>query len=149
MDRHFTASAIIISNGKVLLIWHKKSNQWLYPGGHVEPNESPDEAVIREVKEETGLDCQIMSDAVYHYQANDVFSLPHPIAILDEVIDSETQHRHIDYVYQCVVNSDNVQLNQIEAAHYTWFFKNQLPDLSLPPDLLDLLMNHPHIKWDL
>lgn len=36
LNKHFTASAIIIKNNKVLLIWHKKLNVWLYPGGHIE-----------------------------------------------------------------------------------------------------------------
>ena len=38
---------------------HKKLDVWLYPGGHVEDTETPDEALVREVKEETGLDIEI------------------------------------------------------------------------------------------
>ncbi len=59
--KHFTASALIIDNDKVLLVFHKKFNVWLYPGGHVEKNENPDETLLREVKEETGLEVEIIS----------------------------------------------------------------------------------------
>src|SRR3990167_4213394 len=50
-------SAIIEDGeGKILLVkspkWH---NKWLMPGGHIEPGEKIDEAIVREVEEEIGL----------------------------------------------------------------------------------------------
>src|SRR3989344_4657964 len=50
-----TVSACIIFDGKILLMHHKKLDKWLFPGGHIDPNETPDGAILREVKEETGL----------------------------------------------------------------------------------------------
>ncbi len=55
MKKHFTASALIIDEGKVLSVYHKKLGVWLYPGGHIEADENPEEALFREVREETGL----------------------------------------------------------------------------------------------
>ena len=52
-------SAIIPSDGKVLLVKRGKQpykNMWSLPGGSQKIGEKPDEAVVREVKEETGLD---------------------------------------------------------------------------------------------
>jgi ADP-ribose pyrophosphatase YjhB (NUDIX family) len=51
--------AVIIKEGKIALI--KRGNEpsrgkWTIPGGLVELGESPDQAVVRETKEETGLD---------------------------------------------------------------------------------------------
>ncbi len=52
------ATAIIIRDGKVLLIHRQKPGRDFYvlPGGGVELEESFEEACVREVKEETGLD---------------------------------------------------------------------------------------------
>ena len=52
------ATAIIIRNGKLLLIHRQKPGRdyYILPGGGVELEESFEEACIREVKEETGLD---------------------------------------------------------------------------------------------
>jgi len=51
------AFAIIFDeNGKVLLSHRRDMDIWNLPGGGVEAQEMPDEAVIREVKEETGLE---------------------------------------------------------------------------------------------
>ena len=54
MHRHFTATAFIIdSKGRTLLLWHKRLNRWMPPGGHIDDNETPEEAARRECKEET------------------------------------------------------------------------------------------------
>jgi 8-oxo-dGTP pyrophosphatase MutT (NUDIX family) len=52
---HVTASAIVSGPEGVLLHFHKKFRLWLQPGGHIEENEAPWDAVQREVLEETGL----------------------------------------------------------------------------------------------
>lgn len=55
------AIAIIFNEDKtkVLLVKRKDIPVWVLPGGGIEPSESPEEAVKREVKEETGLDVEI------------------------------------------------------------------------------------------
>ncbi len=52
------ASAIIISKRHILLIHRVRAQRdyYVFPGGHVEEGESAEEACIREVQEETGLD---------------------------------------------------------------------------------------------
>ena len=47
--------AIIIQNGRILLTHELNSGWWLLPGGGMEEGETPEECVIREVLEETGL----------------------------------------------------------------------------------------------
>lgn len=41
---------------KVFAVNHRKAGMWLFPGGHIEANELPNENVVREIKEELGLD---------------------------------------------------------------------------------------------
>ena len=48
----FIVDAYIVHNNSVLLILHKKLKIWLPIGGHIELNEDPDEALMREIKEE-------------------------------------------------------------------------------------------------
>ena len=50
----------MVNDRKVLLHYHKKVRLVLPPGGHIEPNETPAESAIREVKEETGLEVRII-----------------------------------------------------------------------------------------
>jgi len=55
ITRHFTATTFIIHKEKVLLHLHKKLGIWLPVGGHIDRDELPEEAAIREAQEETGL----------------------------------------------------------------------------------------------
>ena len=58
--RHFTATAYVVHDGRVALHWHPKVKAWLPPGGHVEENEDPVRAVLRETEEETGLKTEVV-----------------------------------------------------------------------------------------
>lgn len=50
-----TVSALILNRHQQILIHkHKKFNRYMQPGGHVELDEDPWSAVLREIKEETG-----------------------------------------------------------------------------------------------
>lgn len=52
---HATASALVVGCRGVLLHKHKRLGRWMQPGGHIDPGELPQVAVLREVVEETGL----------------------------------------------------------------------------------------------
>ncbi|CAM3704355.1 NUDIX hydrolase [Polynucleobacter antarcticus] len=56
-EGHITASGLMIKDEKVLLIFHPHIQQWLQPGGHIDEGETPMDAAIREVFEETGVVC--------------------------------------------------------------------------------------------
>ena len=102
MIRHFTASGIVISDdfGHVLLIEHRKLGCWLYPGGHIDADEDPVQAVLREVCEETGITCQIIAEARFSHPAATVLAAPFTICVQDIPGDAATgPHQHIDMVY--------------------------------------------------
>ena len=52
------------AEGKVLLHLHRKLGMWLPPGGHIERDEIPDDAAVREVFEETGLNVELVRQVV-------------------------------------------------------------------------------------
>lgn len=56
------AQAIIIKNNKILMVRQyvqRGDIVWNFPGGGIEEGETPEDACIREVKEETGLDVEV------------------------------------------------------------------------------------------
>jgi len=49
---HFTSTGFVFSRDrKILMIKHKKLGVWLPPGGHIDENELPCDAVVREIAE--------------------------------------------------------------------------------------------------
>jgi len=54
-------AAILNDECRILIVQERKeSRRFGFPGGRVEPNEAPEEAVVRECREETGLDVRVM-----------------------------------------------------------------------------------------
>ena len=105
--RHFTATGFVVNGNATLLHWHKKVQEWLPPGGHIDPNEDPVQTTLREIKEETGFDVEIVPTQKTLKISNlDQIYAPHSIMI-EDVVDSEYgEHQHIDHIYFTRLISD-------------------------------------------
>lgn len=59
----FVAAALIVRDGEILICQRRPDQpmglQWEFPGGKLEPGESPEEALARELHEELGISAQI------------------------------------------------------------------------------------------
>lgn len=60
----------IVFNGDKVLIIEQFQGFFSFPKGHVEPNETEEETAIREVKEETNIDIEIVSKKKYKINYN-------------------------------------------------------------------------------
>lgn len=58
----FTVAVFVVNHGRVLLVHHRRQNQWLPLGGHIELDEDPEMAAHREVKEESGLEIELLGE---------------------------------------------------------------------------------------
>lgn len=62
-NHEFSAGGVILKDGRLLLIKMRDllgEEVWTFPKGHLEGEETPELAALREVKEEAGLDCRIL-----------------------------------------------------------------------------------------
>ena len=55
-QKHLVSYFAVVDGENILLVDHKNAQLWLPSGGHVEPDEDPRQTVVRELKEELGLD---------------------------------------------------------------------------------------------
>ena len=93
--RHFTVAVFVVCEGKILLHFHRKLGMWLPPGGHIEVNELPDEAAVREVLEETGVEVELVGER--REDVEDPVQLRRPAGVQLENIGPG--HQHIDLIY--------------------------------------------------
>ncbi|MDE1810858.1 MAG: NUDIX domain-containing protein [Candidatus Micrarchaeota archaeon] len=120
------AGCIILSGAKVLLLKHKKLGMWLPPGGHVDPGEFPNEAAVREAKEETGLDVKLIRNTDIDFSSSDAAVLESPFAIVQENVKYKTgMHIHFDLVYLATVSGGEQAMNE-ESTEMRWFTKEEL-----------------------
>jgi ADP-ribose pyrophosphatase len=108
---HITASGLVVKDDKVLLIFHPYIKRWFQPGGHIDEGESPVEAAIREVYEETGYVCEL--DSVNQNPIDiDIHEIP------ENPKKSEGAHLHIDLLFCLRVLRQEQSAEDIECA---WF----------------------------
>jgi 8-oxo-dGTP pyrophosphatase MutT (NUDIX family) len=93
--RHFTVAVFVVWEGKVLLHYHRKLGMWLPPGGHIERDELPDDAAVREVLEETGIGVELAGER--REDVSDPVQLHRPAGVQLENI--APGHQHIDLIY--------------------------------------------------
>ena len=123
------ASGYVVQNDKIILVNHKKLGMWLPVGGHMEENETPDQAVKREVKEEAGLDIEIISENYPKFKNERVEMLSRPFLIALQDIDKE--HQHIDLQFVCRP-IDKFELSGTEECR--WFTLEEMEELGNCPD---------------
>ena len=104
---HVTASAIVVGSRGVVLHRHRRLNRWLQPGGHLEPGETPEEAVIRECVEETGL-------AVEHPSGG-------AVRIHVDVHRAAARHVHLDLRYLVFAPDADPTPAPGESQDVAWF----------------------------
>lgn len=58
----FTVAVFVVHANKVLLVHHRKLDKWLPLGGHIELDEDPETAALREALEESGFEIELIGD---------------------------------------------------------------------------------------
>jgi len=113
-----TVSAVILNPERKLLLCrsHKWEDKYVIPGGHIEWGEKMEEALKREILEETGL------------QIHDIRLIGLQESIFSEKYHSRKHFIFIDYL--CRSDSAEVRLND-EAESYLWIDPQECKDLDL------------------
>ncbi|TAJ17891.1 MAG: NUDIX domain-containing protein [Dehalococcoidia bacterium] len=102
MHRHFTVSGFVSIGGRTALHRHPRLRIWLPPGGHIEDDEDPVQAVLREVLEECGLPVEILPTGPrFIVEPPGQVIAPAKIGVYDIPRDGKLDepHQHIDFVY--------------------------------------------------
>jgi ADP-ribose pyrophosphatase YjhB (NUDIX family) len=133
ITRDFAATTFVVYQGCTLLLQHRKLGRWLPPGGHIDPHELPHEAAIREVREESGLEVELLDQG---RTLGCVQVLPQPYCILLEAIGPG--HQHIDFIYFARVRGGQLAHADREASAARWFSWEELESSEIAEDIREL-----------
>ncbi len=102
---------------ELLLINDNKYPNWMLPKGHVEKNESLEEAALREIQEETGVSgCRVVQELGKYTRYK------------EEVNEEKTV-----YIYLIIAPSGKINLRpEYDHMQVAWFPLNSLPPIYVP-----------------
>jgi 8-oxo-dGTP pyrophosphatase MutT (NUDIX family) len=153
----FTVAIFVVHQARVLLIHHRQLDRWLPLGGHIELDEDPEQAALREAREESGLDVQLVGERP-PTTGPGTRALIAP-RFLDIHRISET-HEHIGMIYWARPRHGRLTLSATEhhdirwcsaeeldalrpamAASVKWYCRTALEELADPaPQRIDALL---------
>ena len=122
--------AYIVNDKAVLLRLHEKYDFWIAPGGHVDPGEDINEAVLREVWEEVGLKVELVGPITWTKQDFDINKdLVPPIFVNRHSINEH--HDHSSFIFFAKSNSRaiNPQEEASKNAQCVWVTKEELDQM--------------------
>lgn len=103
-----SCGAFVLENEKILLVQHKNGEHWSFPKGHMEPSETMQQTAMREVREETGIEIQIVSDRTY----KTMYVIPPDI-------------QKTVFYYEAIKVKGNLKKQESEIIDIGWFSYNE------------------------
>ena len=115
-----TVGAIVGDDeGRILLVQRADSGWWLYPTGWADVGYSPSEVAVKEVREETGIQCEVVR----------------PIAILDGMRRGFTRVPLVSIVFHCRSLGGELKAHPLECLDVGFFAEGELPERTARPEL--------------
>jgi len=120
----FVVTIYIVYEGKVLLVYHPKYSKWMPIGGHIELDEDPEEALFREIREECGLEVDMLSTKP-QVDSPGFKWIQAPNFI--DVHEANAPHRHISLTYFAKAKH-NHHVKSVEHLEMSWLGHDDLED---------------------
>jgi 8-oxo-dGTP pyrophosphatase MutT (NUDIX family) len=127
----FTVAIFVVWHGEILLIHHRNLNKWLPLGGHIELDEDPEAAALREAKEESGLEVELLGERA-------PTTGPGTRALITprflDIHRINATHEHIGMIYWARPKSGTLALSASEHHDIRWCSAVELDSLQPPMD---------------
>jgi 8-oxo-dGTP pyrophosphatase MutT (NUDIX family) len=125
----FTVAIFVVHRNQVLLIHHRKLDRWLPLGGHIELDEDPEQAALREAREESGLDIELVGDRPPTTEPGTRALIAPRFLDIHRITDS---HEHIGLIYFARPRAGQLDLAEEEHHAIRWCRSEDLDTLQPP-----------------
>jgi len=122
------SAGYLVKDSRVFLVHHKKFDKWTPPGGHIEENETPDQALIREWKEEIDLDIDVLPAHESAF-AGDTNATPVPMPFHIDLEREGFAVPHLGYFFYVRLKNNDQAVRVLESELHgaKWFSIEDLP----------------------
>ena len=128
----FTVAIFVVHDAKVLVIHHRALGKWLPLGGHIELDEEPETAALREAREESGLEVELLGERPPTTAPGSRALIAPRFLDIHRINDT---HEHIGMIYWARPKNGTVRLAAAEHHAIRWCSSQQLDELQPPmPD---------------
>jgi 8-oxo-dGTP pyrophosphatase MutT (NUDIX family) len=125
----FTVALLVVHNGKILLIHHRNLNKWLPLGGHIELDEDPEAAALREAREESGLEVELLGERPPTTEPGTRALIAPRFLDIHRINDT---HDHIGMMYLARPKNGTLTLSASEHHDIRWCSAADLDNLQPP-----------------
>ena len=125
----FTVALLVVHNGKILLIHHRNLNKWLPLGGHIELDEDPEAAALREAREESGLGVELLGERPPTTEPGTRALIAPRFLDIHRISDT---HNHIGMMYLARPKNGTLTLSASEHHDIRWCSAADLDNLQPP-----------------
>ena len=125
----FTVAIFVVHDEKILLIHHRQLNHWLPLGGHIELDEDPEQAALREAREESGLEIELLGERPPTTEPGTRALIGPRFLDIHRISDT---HEHIGMIYWARPTGGTLTLAPAEHHDIRWCTSEQLDQLQPP-----------------
>jgi 8-oxo-dGTP pyrophosphatase MutT (NUDIX family) len=125
----FTVAIFVVHDGKILLVHHRKLDQWLPLGGHIELDEDPEQAALREAKEESGFEVELLGERPPTTSPGTRALIAPRFLDIHRISDT---HEHIGLMYWARPKNGKLALATGEHYDIRWCSADELDKLQPP-----------------
>ena len=125
----FTVAIFVVQHGRILVIHHRGLDKWLPLGGHIELDEDPEQAALREAKEESGLDVELLGERPPTTEPGTRALIAPRFLDIHRITDT---HEHIGMIYWARPRKGALTLSASEHHDIRWCSAADLENLDPP-----------------
>ncbi len=127
----FTVGIFVVHQRKVPLIHHRNLDRWLPLGGHIELDEDPETAALREAKEESGLEVELLGERPPTTEPGTRALIAPRFLDIHRITDT---HQHIGMIYWARPRPGTLTPTLAAAEHHDirWCSSQDLDQLQPP-----------------
>ena len=125
-DYHYSAGGVVVGPGNLIVVVNQNNNSWSLPKGHIDPGENEEDAAVREIYEESGIQDVTVIEKLSEYDRSTIG--------IDGQGEKRNDMKHIT-MFLCITNQKDLSPIDPDNPEAIWLPASEVADkLTHPKD---------------